>query len=89
MLAGSYSPFLVNATRQVKGQPFTFSDGLTIPVDTRIAFPAERSQLDPEYIDNPDSFNGYRFVDLAEADARQEDGVNRWAASSTSYSNMT
>ncbi|KAF2265004.1 cytochrome P450 [Lojkania enalia] len=81
--------FVLNATRTVKGQPFTFSDGLTLPVGTRIAFAAESAQLDPEFIKDPETFDGLRFIKLAEADVRQEDGVNRWAASHTSYSNMT
>jgi hypothetical protein len=73
----------------VKGHPFTFFDGLTVPVGTRIAFAAEASQIDPNIIKNPHKFDGFRFVDLEKCDARQEDGVNRWSSSHTSYSNMT
>jgi hypothetical protein len=79
----------VNATRSVKGEPFTFSDGFTVPVGTRIAFPAEALQRDPNIMKNPNSFEGFRFVELAKADTRQEDGVNRWHASHCSYSNLT
>ncbi|KAH8197401.1 hypothetical protein TruAng_008424 [Truncatella angustata] len=81
--------FSLNATRVVKGKPFTFSDGLTVPVGTRIAFPAEACQRDPEVIADPETFDGFRFVKLAAANTKQEDGVNRWAASHASYSNLT
>jgi hypothetical protein len=79
----------VNATRCVQGKPFTFSDGLTLPVGTRIAFPAEALQRDPKIIENPAVFDGFRFVKLAAADKRQEDGVNYWHASHCSFSNLT
>ncbi|RYP49413.1 hypothetical protein DL768_004886 [Monosporascus sp. mg162] len=75
-------------TFSLKDVPFTFSDGLTIPPGTRIAFPAEACQQDPDLIVDPTKFDGFRFVRLAAADSRQEDGVNRWAASHTSYSNL-
>jgi cytochrome P450 len=79
----------VNATRYVKGEPFTFSDGLTVPPGTRIGFAAEAMQRDPNIIGDPDTFDGFRFVKLAAKDTRQEDGVNRWAASHCSFSNLT
>ncbi|KAI4858860.1 cytochrome P450 [Hypoxylon rubiginosum] len=81
--------FSLNATRVVRDAPFTFSDGLQIPPGTRIAFPAEACQQDPDFLANPNEFDGFRFVKLAATDARQEDGVSRWAASHTSYSNLT
>lgn len=80
---------LVNATRAVKNYPFTFHDGLTVPVGTRIAFAAEAAQMDPDFVVDPENFDGFRFVKLEKADVRQEDGVNRWSASHASYSNMT
>lgn len=78
----------VNATRYVKGQPLILHDGLTIPTGTRIAFPAEALQRDPTLIENPDVFDGFRFVKLTAMDARGEDGVNYWNASHCSYSNL-
>ncbi|KAI0516999.1 cytochrome P450 [Xylaria bambusicola] len=83
-----YSTFSINATRAVIGQPFTFSDGLTIPVGVRIGFAAEGCQRDPEFIADPEPFDGFRFVKLIAADAKQEDRVGRWAASHPSYSNL-
>ncbi|CAJ2504433.1 Uu.00g118270.m01.CDS01 [Anthostomella pinea] len=84
-----YPVFTLNATRLVKGKPFTFSDGFTVPPGTRIAFPAEECQKDSDFISNPQEFDGFRFIKLAATDARQEDGVSRWAASHASFSNLT
>jgi len=80
---------LVNATRVVRDTPLTFSDGLTLPPGTRFGFAAEQSQRDPDFITDPETFDGFRFVKLIAADARQEDGVGRWAASHASFSNLT
>lgn len=78
----------MNATRIIKHEPFTFSDGLILPVGTRIGFSVEGAHQNPDLVENPLEFDGFRFVKLAAANARQEDGVNRWAASHCSYSNL-
>jgi hypothetical protein len=57
-------------------------------VGTRIAFPAEALQQDPRIVQDPDSFDGLRFVKLAAADAREDDGVNLWNASHCTQSNL-
>ncbi|KAI1823896.1 cytochrome P450 [Xylaria intraflava] len=80
--------FSLAVSRIVQDRPFVFSDGFTIPPGVRIAFPAEASQHDPEIIGGPAKFDGFRFARLAEKDARQEDGANRWAATHTSNSNF-
>jgi hypothetical protein len=59
-----------------------------LPVGTRIGFPAEALQGDSALVDNPEVFDGFRYVDLSAMDARQEDGVNKWYASHCSYSNL-
>lgn len=53
-----------------EGLSFTFFDGLTILVGTRIDFAAEASQIDPNIIKDPHNFGGFRFVDLEKSDAR-------------------
>ncbi|KAJ8069755.1 hypothetical protein OCU04_000178 [Sclerotinia nivalis] len=67
--------------RVVCGSPFTFYDGLTLPVGTRVAFPISSYLRDPAIFPQPDVFDGRRYLNLAQADARNEDGVNKWAAS--------
>ena len=78
----------MNCTRTVTREPFTFSDGLTLPVGSRISFPARSSQRDPDHFDNSNEFDGFRFVKLTAADARTEDNVNRWVASHVGATNL-
>ncbi|KAG9230925.1 cytochrome P450 [Amylocarpus encephaloides] len=84
-----YPTFSLNATRTVMKVPFTFSDGLTLPVGTRIALPAQAIQRDSEFCRDPLEFDGFRFIKLAQADARQDDGVNIWAASNSGKTNLS
>lgn len=88
-LAPRFNHSKVNATRLVKGRPFTFSDGWTIPVGTRIGFATEGMQHDPDIVSNPDTFDGFRFAKLATEDANRKDGANIWAASHPSFDNLT
>ncbi|KAI3316493.1 cytochrome P450 [Xylariaceae sp. AK1471] len=81
--------FSLSVMRIVKNRPFVFSDGFEIPVGTRIGFAAEGCQQDTDLIGDPEMFDGFRFVRMVDAKSRQEDGVNRWAASHTSHSNLT
>lgn len=55
---------------------------------TRIALPAQAIQRDSDFIKDPLEFDGFRFVRLAKEDARQEDGVNKWAASHSGKMNL-
>lgn len=71
-------------------KPFEFNDGFVLPAGTRIAFPAESSQLDPDHCDNPDQFDGFRFAKLTMAESKAEDNkVNTWAASHVGPANLT
>ncbi|KAL9119449.1 MAG: hypothetical protein Q9187_003996, partial [Circinaria calcarea] len=83
-----YPIFSLNCTRTVMHEPFTFSDGLTLPVSSRIGFPAGSTQRDPDYFENPLQFDGFRFAKLTTADARTEDKVNRWVASHVGSTNL-
>ena len=69
-------------------EPFAFSDGLTLPVGTQFAFPAEASQQDPDNLENGGNFEGYRFSLLSEKHAAKEEGTNVWAASHADATNM-
>ncbi|MCJ1380212.1 hypothetical protein MMC17_003315 [Xylographa soralifera] len=80
--------FTLNCTRTIMREPFEFSDGLKLPVGTRIGFPAGPSQQDPDHFENPLQFDGFRFVKLTQADVRTEDKVNRWVASHVGATNL-
>lgn len=69
-------------------KPFKFSDGLTLPVGSRIGFPAASSHRDPDHFENPLQFDGFRFAKLTKADARTEDNVNNWVASHVGSTNL-
>ncbi|KAI1439032.1 cytochrome P450 monooxygenase [Xylaria sp. CBS 124048] len=61
----------VTAARTVMDEKFTFHDGLTLPKGSRIAFAIGAIQKDERFVENPETFNGYRFVAGAQA---QEEG---------------
>lgn len=49
-------------------QPFTFSDGTTVPVGVHVAAAAECVHLDEENYADADTFNGFRFAEMREED---------------------
>ncbi|KAF1950206.1 cytochrome P450 [Byssothecium circinans] len=77
-----YPNNLVSVQRVITGEPFVFQDGLKLPAGTRLAFPTGPHLRDPDVFDNPNEFDGYRFVKLT------EDGVKRWAASHAHQHNL-
>ncbi|PVI02660.1 cytochrome P450 [Periconia macrospinosa] len=83
-----YPIMSVNVERKVMNQPFTFSDGLTLPKGTVFAFPASSCALDSDLVANPDEFDPYRFVKLSKQDAERGESDNRWAASQAGTTNM-
>lgn len=46
---------------------FTFSNGLTIPAGYTVAVASSGIHSDPELYEDPDTFKGYRFYDMARA----------------------
>ncbi|KAI0305190.1 cytochrome P450 [Multifurca ochricompacta] len=47
-------------------RPFTFSNGMTIPAGTMIAFPLGATHTDEASYSNPEEFDGFRFSKLCE-----------------------
>jgi cytochrome P450 len=43
-------------------QPFTFSGGTHVPVGNIICVPQDALMRDPKYYENPQTFDGFRFV---------------------------
>jgi len=62
-------------------QPFRFKDGTVIPAGSTICLAGSPIQRDPEYFENPEEFDGFRF-------SRQQDG-QRLHTVNTSVKNTT
>lgn len=46
-------------------KPFRFKDGTYIPAGTALSSPGLPMQLDAQYYDNPEQFDGFRFTRMA------------------------
>ena len=44
-------------------KPLTFADGTVLPRGTCITMPSVAVSRDPEYFENPDEFDGFRFYE--------------------------
>ncbi len=49
-------------------RPFTFSNGVTVPVGTIVSVPAGAIHTDERIFSNPDEFDGFRFSKLRETE---------------------
>ncbi|KAI0421696.1 cytochrome P450 [Xylaria grammica] len=81
----------VTAARTVLEQPFQFSDGLTLPIGTRIGFPGKAIQGTCAELVEPETFNGRRFLTpktIEEPSGSARPDQKRWAASSVDFSNL-
>jgi aspirochlorine biosynthesis cytochrome P450 monooxygenase len=79
---------IVAVTRLIQGQPFKFSDGLSLPVGTRIAFPVGAFLHDDDIFDNPKQFDGFRFACLESKDSLSHKTPERANASKMSTTNL-
>ncbi|KAI4597683.1 hypothetical protein KJ359_003958 [Pestalotiopsis sp. 9143b] len=61
----------ITAARTVMDDKFTFHDGLTFPKGTRFAFAIGAIQKDERFIENPDTFDGFRFADKKNDEPKQ------------------
>jgi len=84
MFAPYFSPVVM--TRLVL-QPFTFSNGVTIPPGTLVSIPARATQTDERIHENPNEFDGFRFAKLREKEGGKATG--RYQAISASAENLT
>lgn len=57
------------------------SDGFYIPAGTQIGFPAQAASMDPELLDNPTVFDGFRFSRMRESIGAGD----KWATSSLDH----
>jgi cytochrome P450 len=84
MSAPYFSPVVM--TRLVL-QPFTFSNGVTIPPGTLVSIPANATQTDETIYENPNEFDGFRFAKLREKGGVEASG--RHQAISASADNLS
>jgi len=68
-------------------QPFTFSNGVTIPPGTLVSIPARATQTDERIHENANEFDGFRFAKLREKEGGKATG--RHQAISASAENLT
>lgn len=61
----------ITAARTVMDDKFTFHDGLTFPKGTRFAFAIGAIQKDERFIENPETFDGFRFADKKNDEPKQ------------------
>jgi cytochrome P450 len=65
-------------------RPFTFSNGVTIPAGTLVAIPGSAPHKDEAIYDEPDKFDGYRFVKLREKQSEEDSLTSGLQSVSTS-----
>ncbi|CAI6334460.1 unnamed protein product [Periconia digitata] len=78
----------ITCSRTVTTAPFTFSDGLTLPVGTRFGFPIKAMQSDPDLIPAPESFNPFRFAQSSSSETHLAEESRRWSSTSMSTTNL-
>jgi aspirochlorine biosynthesis cytochrome P450 monooxygenase len=69
-------------------QPFSLSDGMSLPVGTRFSFPSKAIQRDAANYVDPLQFDGFRFAKLQAAEAETEGGMGKWGAATVSKTNL-
>jgi cytochrome P450 len=77
--------FLVSSNRLAL-RPFTFSNGVTVPVGTLVSFPTCATSTDERIYPNPDEFDGFRFSKLREIEGYNM--TSKHQAVSTSRENL-
>jgi cytochrome P450 len=80
-----FNPIAIDAFQRKALQPFSLPDGTLIPAGTRIAIAWAAISRDPEYFENPDRFDGYRFVNASNAADGKGSGTNQFVAISREY----
>ena len=64
-------------------QPFTFSNGVTIPPGTLVSIPIRAAQTDEQIYENPNGFDGFRFAKLRENEGGKATGRHQAVSVST------
>jgi cytochrome P450 len=67
-------------------RPFTFSNGVTIPVGTLIAIPGSAAHRDEANYPYPNTFDGFRFAKLRES--KGDTTTSRYQTVSTSSEHL-
>jgi cytochrome P450 len=80
-----FNPISVDAFQRKVLQPFSLPDGTLVPAGTRLAIPWAAMSRDPEIFENPDQFDGYRFVNAGKTIDGKASGTNQFVAMSMDY----
>jgi cytochrome P450 len=80
-----FNPISVDAFQRKVLQPFSLPDGTVVPAGTRLAIAWAAMSRDPEIFENPDQFDGYRFVNAAKTVDGKVSGTNQFVAASREY----
>ena len=57
----SYADYFIVSFHRIIQEPITLSGGLFLPVGTHICFPSGPISKDPNFVENPHSFDGFRW----------------------------
>jgi len=68
-------------------RPFTFSNSVTVPAGTEVAFSSSTTHRDERVFTNPDVFDGFRFAKLRESEGDETN--NRYQTVSTSHEQLS
>ncbi|KAI4237689.1 MAG: hypothetical protein LQ352_007923 [Teloschistes flavicans] len=81
-----FNPLLLITMERLVHDPYTLSDGFTIPANTTIGVPTQAITMDPSIYPNPTEFLPFRFAALR-ADNPQQAG--RWQYASSNPQSMS
>ncbi len=79
---------IVTCARTVLEKPYEFHDGLTLPVGSRIGFPALAIQTDPKNFPDPLKFDGFRSARVGKSDDKVDEDVQKSAAAHPTTTNL-
>jgi len=69
-------------------EPFTFSNGVTIPPGMLVSIPASATQADERIHENANEFDGFRFANLKLREKEGDDATGKHQAVSVSAKNL-
>lgn len=67
---------MIVAMQRNARQEFRFSDGTILPAGAKVGTPSLILHRDPEVYENPDSFDGFRFLEPKYQESKENTPVN-------------
>lgn len=79
----------VGSAHTVITEPFSFHDGLVLPVGSRIGFPSKAYMRDSANFQDPLKFDGFRFARLEDQEQKgAQDPDRKWGATTITKANL-